>query len=69
MPQDTKARELDRLEALSDEAFRLELRDWIEANYPPGMVRYPSRRLFWRENREWFVRLSAKGWIGAELAT
>jgi len=63
MSQDDNTEELDRLEALSDDGFRLEVRDWIEANYPPGMVRYPSRRLFWRENREWFMRLSAKGWI------
>lgn len=63
MSTNANAKELDRLDALSDDAFRLEVRDWIEANYPPGMVRYPSRRLFWRENREWFMRLAAKGWI------
>jgi alkylation response protein AidB-like acyl-CoA dehydrogenase len=57
------ARDLDRLEALDDEAFRLEIRRWIEANYPPGMIRHPSRRLFWRENQEWFRALSRHGWI------
>ena len=57
------SRELDRLEALDDEAFRLEIRHWVEANYPPGMIRHPSRRLFWRENRDWFMALSHKGWI------
>lgn len=55
--------EFDRLGALDDDAFRLELRDWIEANYPADMVRFPSRRLFWHENREWYRRLSAKGWL------
>ena len=57
------ARELDRLEALDDDAFRTEIRAWIEASYPPGMVRHPSRRLFFRENRDWYVRLSEKGWL------
>jgi len=46
-----EAAELDRLDALGDAAFRLEVRRWIEANYPADMVRFPSRRLFWRENR------------------
>lgn len=63
MSTNANAKELDRLDALSDDAFRLEVRDWIAANYPPDMVRYPSRRLFWHENREWFMRLAAKGWI------
>src|ERR1700759_2352840 len=55
--------ELDRLDAFDDEAFRLEIRDWIEANYPSDMIRPPTRRLFWPENREWFMRLSQKGWF------
>ncbi len=53
--------ELDRLEALDDEAFRLETRRWIAVNYPEEMVRFPSRRLFCRENRAWYWRLSAQG--------
>ena len=63
MMDDAAARELDRLEALDDEAFRLDIRSWVEANYPPGMIRHPSRRLFWRENRGWFMALSQHGWI------
>ncbi len=63
MLTDAAARELDRLDALDDEAFRGEVRRWIEGNYPEGMPRHPSRRLFWRENREWFRRLSEQGWI------
>ena len=55
--------ELDRLGALDDGAFRTEVRAWIEANYPVDMVRHPSRRLFWRENRDWYARLSAQGWL------
>lgn len=55
--------ELARLDALDDDAFRLEVRQWIEANYPPEVPRHPARRLFWRENRPWFLKLSEKGWI------
>ena len=55
--------ELDRLSALTDEAFRLEVREWVAANYPPEMIRHPARRLFWHETRPWFMKLSAKGWI------
>jgi len=55
--------ELDWLEALDDEVFRLETRRWIAENYPAEMVRFPSRRLFWRENQAWYLRLSAQGWL------
>jgi len=55
--------QLDRFDALDDGAFRSEIRNWIEANYPADMVRHPSRRLFWRENRDWYLRLSAQGWL------
>jgi len=55
--------QLDRFNALDDGAFRTEIRNWIETNYPADMVRHPSRRLFWRENRDWYLRLSAQGWL------
>jgi alkylation response protein AidB-like acyl-CoA dehydrogenase len=55
--------ELDRLDRLSDEAFRAEVRAWIEANYPAAMPRSPARRLFWHECRPWFEALSRQGWI------
>ncbi len=55
--------ELDRLASLTDEAFRLEVREWIAANYPSGMQRHPARRLFWSETNPWFRKLSEKGWI------
>lgn len=54
---------LDQLEALDDATFRGEIRHWIEANYPADMVRFPSRRLFWHENRAWYLKLSARGWL------
>jgi len=55
--------ELERLESLTDEAFRLEVREWISINYPSDMQRHPARRLFWRETKPWFGRLSQNGWI------
>ncbi len=54
--------DLDQLEAMDDEAFRLALRRWIEANYPPDL-RNPPKRLHWRENRVWYLRLAARGWL------
>jgi len=54
---------LEALDALSDDAFRLHVRGWVEANYPADVARHPARRLFFRETRPWFLRLSAKGWI------
>lgn len=48
--------------ALSDEEFRALVRDEFEAHYPSAL-RYPPRRLLWREQAEWYLRMSAKGWI------
>lgn len=55
--------DLERLDALSDEQFRGEIRQWIASNYPADMVRYPARRLFWHENKPWYMTLAAKGWL------
>lgn len=55
--------ELARLDRLDDHAFRMEMRDWITANYPAEMPRHPARRLFWQENKPWFQALAARGWI------
>lgn len=48
--------------ALPDEAFRLELREWIETNYPEDK-RSPPRRLLYSEIKDWFQALSKKGWL------
>ena len=53
--------ELERLESLTDEAFRLEVREWISLNYPSDMQRHPARRLFWRETKPWFGQLVSEG--------
>jgi len=50
------------MNTLSDEAFRLELRTWIESHYPPGK-RFLARRLAFDEIADWFGMLSAKGWL------
>ena len=48
--------------ALSDEAFRAKVRAEFETHYP-AELRYPPRRLRWQENKSWFLRMAAKGWI------
>ncbi|MCS6891333.1 MAG: acyl-CoA dehydrogenase family protein [Rhodovarius sp.] len=55
-------REPQDLNAMEDEAFRLHVRRWIEANYPPEL-RYPPRRLHWNENKVWYFKLAEKGWL------
>ncbi|MXP65218.1 acyl-CoA dehydrogenase [Roseomonas sp. M0104] len=52
----------EALDAMDDARFRRHVRQWIEANYPPEM-RFPRRRLHWRENRPWYMALSRKGWL------
>ena len=56
------AADLDQLDALDDVGFRDTVRAWIAANYPPDVPRFPTRRLFWHETRNWFAVLSRKGW-------
>jgi alkylation response protein AidB-like acyl-CoA dehydrogenase len=48
--------------ALTDEAFRALVRAEIEAHHPPEL-RYAPRRLRWHENKSWYLRMAAKGWI------
>jgi hypothetical protein len=48
--------------ALGNNEFRALLRADFEANYP-GELRFPSRRLLWSEQRDWYLRMAAKGWI------
>lgn len=50
------------LNALEDEAFRLHIRAWIEANYP-AEIRNPPKRLHWEENKVWYFKLAEKGWL------
>ena len=48
--------------ALSDEEFRAIVRTDFESHYPKAQ-RFPPRRLRWSENRDWYLRMAAKGWI------
>jgi alkylation response protein AidB-like acyl-CoA dehydrogenase len=50
------------LNTLDDHDFRMTLRRWIEANYPPE-IRNPPRRLHWPETKEWYMRMSKQGWL------
>jgi alkylation response protein AidB-like acyl-CoA dehydrogenase len=56
------ATEPDDLLALDDESFRLVVRRWVEANYPPEL-RNPPKRLHWRDNKAWYFKLAEKGWL------
>lgn len=47
---------------LTDEQFRALVRADFEAHYPDAL-RYPSRRLLWNEQGDWYRRMAAKGWI------
>jgi alkylation response protein AidB-like acyl-CoA dehydrogenase len=48
-------------DALPDEDFRMLVRGWFEREYP-GHMRYPPRRLRWHECRDWYLKLSRRGW-------
>lgn len=48
--------------SLDDDAFRLLVRSEFEDHYP-AELRYPERRLYWREQGRWFERMADKGWI------
>jgi 3-oxochol-4-en-24-oyl-CoA dehydrogenase len=48
--------------ALSDDAFRHEVRSFFEAYYP-GELRYLQRRARWSETKDWAMRMSKEGWI------
>jgi hypothetical protein len=47
---------------LSDEAFRLHVRQDFEQHYP-GELRYLPHRLRWSQLRDWYRRMAAKGWL------
>ncbi len=55
-------RETQDLNLLEDEAFRLHVRSWIEAEYPADL-RNPPKRLHWDENKPWYFKMAEKGWL------
>lgn len=48
--------------ALDNDTFRALVREEFETHYPLSQ-RFPPRRLRWSENKDWYLRMSAKGWI------
>ncbi len=59
MAVSTEARDYN---SMGDEAFRAEVRAWIEANYP-AELRFPTHRLHRRDTKAWYDLLAAKGWL------
>ena len=49
---------------MADGDFRDAVRDWFEKEYPEEL-RYPPRRLRWHEIKDWYLKLSRKGWLAA----
>jgi len=48
--------------AMSDEAFRAEARAFFENEFPAD-YKFLPRRMRWSECRDWYVKLSKKGWV------
>lgn len=48
--------------AMDDDAFRMEIREWVEANYPEE-YRFLPRRILFHECEGWYHKLSEKGWL------
>lgn len=59
---DTNHPDNESLVALDDDAFRKEVRRWIEVNYPADR-RNPLQRPHYRDSFFWYQMLSKKGWI------
>jgi alkylation response protein AidB-like acyl-CoA dehydrogenase len=49
--------------AMSDEAFRKEVRSFFESDAYPEELRFLPRRLRWSECKPWYQTLARKGWI------
>jgi len=47
---------------MSDEAFRAEARAFFENEFP-AEYKFLPRRMRWSECRDWYVKLSKKGWV------
>ncbi|MCX7161018.1 MAG: acyl-CoA dehydrogenase family protein, partial [Proteobacteria bacterium] len=47
----------------SDADFRAEVRGFVESQFPPALRNHPRRIPRWETTRDWFLTLSAKGWI------
>ncbi len=48
---------------MSDPDFRTAVRGFVEKNFPAELRNHPRRIPRWETTRDWFLTLSAKGWI------
>ncbi|EKT4467901.1 acyl-CoA dehydrogenase family protein, partial [Pseudomonas putida] len=48
--------------ALSDSAFRETVREFLHAHFPDELRDLP-KRLHWEEVKDWYMTLSAHGWL------
>ena len=50
------------------EAYRHEVRSWLEANQPPPLTPEEKERidedLLWERNKRWHKKLYEQGWVG-----
>ena len=54
--------QVEDLNLLDDDSFRVLVRGWIEANYPEEL-RNPPKRLHWRDCNVWYFKLAEQGWL------
>ena len=52
----------DDYNALSDADFRALVRRFLRENHPED-IRYPAKRLHWKEAKPWYMILSEAGWL------
>src|SRR5580658_6628780 len=58
----SEAAETEDLDQLSDDAFRMLVRNFIEKYYPPELRNSP-RRLHYKDTKGWYRTLARKGWL------
>lgn len=54
--------QLPDFNALSDDAFRQTVREFLHAHFPEALRDLP-KRLHWEEVKDWYMTLSAHGWL------
>ena len=48
--------------AMPEDEFRALIRSFLKQHYPDDL-RFPPRRLRWRETRDWYMTLGRQGWL------
>jgi alkylation response protein AidB-like acyl-CoA dehydrogenase len=49
--------------ALDDDEFRIQVREFIDTNCPQRLKNHPRRIPGWSTTKEWYLALSKKGWL------